>query len=455
MPAFFNTALRRFLGLVGLVGLLVFMAWSLYELRTFCFPGGHGFACPAVTLTASPSTGVKPWDEVKINVKAPGSTGGVLEWQGQGDSDFNFGQNFSVTDLTNGAVYNDHPDKPVVYRLTVKDNHGRDNIMPPVDLPVKVSDQVVKQPPQGDGSGGGTGAPGTQGPKGDKGDKGDTGATGPAGQQGPAGAAGAAGAAGTTGATGTAGATGTSGTGTGSASASATSTSAGGFWGPAGKAPQEIKEAAKLLGTDPGLMYVLYPRPEDDTVIGWGVGTTYSERALGQQITINHIPAGTCVDFDHNATTVTGTTAWSERLTPMWTRNLMATDGSAKGLKVTIYWTSCPHGDGSITPLTLNQQGGQTAPAPVATATPAPQSQVAPPSATNACPTSPAQAATLAGGGGTAWSLLPGSDGTRWYYKGAEVTLTAPTFGKLDAPDGTFRNGQMTKTTEATFWCRG
>lgn len=150
--------------------------------------------------------------------------------------------------------------------------------------------------------------------------------------------------------------------------------SAGFFWGPAGKAPQNIQEAAKILGTDPSLMYVLYPRPGDDTVIGWGVGTTHSELILGQQITINHIPAGTCVDFDPHVTTVTGTTAWSEPLTPLWTRSLMASDGSAKGLKVTIYWTRCLHGDGSFTPLTLTPQGGQQT-TPVATATTATAAQ--------------------------------------------------------------------------------
>lgn len=100
----------------------------------------------------------------------------------------------------------------------------------------------------------------------------------------------------------------------------------------------------------------------------------------------------------------------------------------------------------------------QPIPAP---ATPAVQArQVAVPvtkiSATqSACPISPAQAATLAGGNAGSWSLLPGSEGTGWHYEGAETTLTAPMFGKLDAPSGTFRNGQTTKTIIATFWCNG
>lgn len=74
-----------------------------------------------------------------------------------------------------------------------------------------------------------------------------------------------------------------------------------------------------------------------------------------------------------------------------------------------------------------------------------------------ACPATPAQASSLIGGNALNWSVLPNTDNTGWKYgpRAPLVTLIAPSFGRLDAPSGSFRNGQTTVAGEATFWCNG
>lgn len=87
----------------------------------------------------------------------------------------------------------------------------------------------------------------------------------------------------------------------------------------------------------------------------------------------------------------------------------------------------------------------------------APSSQQPAQASGPACPTTPAQAASLIGGNANTWNVLPDSDNTGWKYgpRAPSMTLTAPSFGRLDTVSGTFRNGQTTQASEATLWCNG
>lgn len=120
-------------------------------------------------------------------------------------------------------------------------------------------------------------------------------------------------------------------------------------WGPAGAAPQDVQRAADVLkvpSEQASLLTVLYPRPGDPTPIGWVLGSSESERR-GVRVRANRVPRGTCVDYDPNVSRVTGTIDRSERLTPLWTRALLGSDGSFEGLKATFYWTPCEFSGGA------------------------------------------------------------------------------------------------------------
>lgn len=119
--------------------------------------------------------------------------------------------------------------------------------------------------------------------------------------------------------------------------------SGGTAFGPAGQAPQDAKSAASVLKVsdeDSVFLTALNPSPGDDTVIGWVLGTSESER-LKKQVAAETIPAGACVDFDPNVTKVTGKVVQSQDFTSRWRRLLLAEPGSAVGRKMTIYWTPC------------------------------------------------------------------------------------------------------------------
>lgn len=117
----------------------------------------------------------------------------------------------------------------------------------------------------------------------------------------------------------------------------------------AGQAPQNVDDAARVLGVNtPQFLTSLYARAGDPTAIGWVIGTSASESA-GTKVSARTIPAGTCVDYDHNASRLSGDVERSERLTGNWTRALLRSQGSFEGLKATIYWTPCVFSTGGPT----------------------------------------------------------------------------------------------------------
>ena len=127
--------------------------------------------------------------------------------------------------------------------------------------------------------------------------------------------------------------------------AGATPTGASSFWGPAGEAPQNIDDAARILGVEKQFLTKHNYKPGDDTVIGWVIGTNGTE-AVGMRIHANNIPNGTCVDLDPGASSITNKVAHVQVFTPMWSRTLTDSDGSFDGLKSTVYWTPCVFTDG-------------------------------------------------------------------------------------------------------------
>lgn len=131
-------------------------------------------------------------------------------------------------------------------------------------------------------------------------------------------------------------------------------------WGPAGAAPQDVQHAADVLkvpSEQASLLTVLYPRPGDPTPIGWVLGSSESERR-GVRVRANRVPRGVCVDYDPNMSRVTGSDR-SERLTPLWTRAELGSDGTFEGLKATFYWTPCEFKGGATsgptTSLTVSE----------------------------------------------------------------------------------------------------
>lgn len=229
-------------------------------------------------------------------------------------------------------------------------------------------------------------------------------------------------------------------------------------WGPAGVAPQSIPEAIAAMQLDQNTaayLSVQNPAVGDDRVIGWIVGSNSSE-SKGVQMVIGRLPAGTCVDYDHGSSSVNGMVFGPVQFTDRWSRVLMNGEGSARGLKFTIWWTPC---DG-MQSAALHQIG-EAVVATVQSTVVAPAAQptvVAPEPtkvATNPCPVTPAAAAALIGGAAGSWNLEPGSGGTGWHYEGEVVEIQGPSFGRIDFPAGELRNGQKALVTIATFWCNG
>lgn len=134
-------------------------------------------------------------------------------------------------------------------------------------------------------------------------------------------------------------------------------------WSSAGPAPQTKNDAANLLDTDPRDLTILtYPCPGNEVAIGWVVGTSNTEKD-GKIQNIGFVPAGTCVDYDEGPSQVYADLAHHQKFDAVNDRSLVASDGSAEGLKFTVYWTPCVFTDGYA-------DGGYDAPVDEATPSP-------------------------------------------------------------------------------------
>jgi hypothetical protein len=145
-------------------------------------------------------------------------------------------------------------------------------------------------------------------------------------------------------------------------------------WGSAGPAPgtgmddsaAQVAEAVQVMDVSPeDAEHVTIHKfcPGDDTPNGWVVGSSWTE-SQGVVVTAGFLPAGVCVDYDHNVTTVSGDQEHTQVLNPRWSRTLLASDGSASGLKFTVYWTPCVFTDGFRTSgsTSQNQPSSNSAP---------------------------------------------------------------------------------------------
>lgn len=190
------------------------------------------------------------------------------------------------------------------------------------------------------------------------------------------------------------------------------------YWGPAGVAPQCVEAAAELFGVDAALLTVLNPKPGDDTVVGWVVGTTGSERAVGLRIPVKKIPAGTCVDFDPGASSINGTIVKEHTYHPKWKRVLLGSDAeNVQGLKYTAYWTPCitPNNAGANTNDEKDVQASKPS-------TPTTDDKAL---SCNNLPTEATQLHTFFGTTDTesTWTITNFPHG--WVYNGPEITLPA------------------------------
>lgn len=59
------------------------------------------------------------------------------------------------------------------------------------------------------------------------------------------------------------------------------------------------------------------------------------------------------------------------------------------------------------------------------------------------------------GGNSSYWSVIPGTNNEGLKYIGPLSVLVGPSQGRVDTPSGPIRYGQVTTTSEATYWCRG
>ena len=219
-------------------------------------------------------------------------------------------------------------------------------------------------------------------------------------------------------------------------------------WGPAGAAPGsdttdsmvQVNEAAAAMDVDPTSALTLTVHkmfPGCDVPNGWILGSSMTE-ANGIKVSAGHLPAGTCIDYDPGATQITGEVWHTEVQNPKWTRTLLKSDGSATGLKMTVYWTPCVFKDGF-------QPTGQ-----ILTS--------ANPVSSGPCPTSADSAANMLGGSASDWSAVPPNG---WRYSGSTTIgpLTAPTTAVIDYDPATGGSGrakageQTPEGTAFTVYC--
>lgn len=208
------------------------------------------------------------------------------------------------------------------------------------------------------------------------------------------------------------------------------------YWGPAGEAPQCLKDAASVLQADPTYLGIVNPRPGDNTATGWTLATSGTEQQ-GIILQAGHVPAGTCVDYDPGASTLTGKVEHTQLFNPKWRRTLLAEDGSFQGLKMTVYWTYCNFSDGYQSPVNNSAQKS----------TPSSKSSTSEP--TKFQPWSdPGLAAARAANSSLAQqsSWLSVSDGGYQYTAGTQVSLTVPNGYAVVDPSGTHRSGEVKDT---------
>ncbi|MFN8525671.1 MAG: helix-turn-helix transcriptional regulator [Chloroflexota bacterium] len=119
------------------------------------------------------------------------------------------------------------------------------------------------------------------------------------------------------------------------------------YWGPAGRAPQDVDFAMSNLrvqrldchGWVNAIEYLTDLWAFDGIVIGWVIGTagTYRLRLPLRA----RLPAGACIDYDPQTATVNGRLAWRHEFRADWARASLASDARFEGHKITVYWTPC------------------------------------------------------------------------------------------------------------------
>lgn len=230
------------------------------------------------------------------------------------------------------------------------------------------------------------------------------------------------------------------------ATGQSTQTSCGSIeWGPAGKAPgastsdsaKQVTEAAQVMNVAlDSIQYLTVHKfcPGDDTPNGWILGSSMTE-ANGIRVTAGFLPAGTCVDYDPGATKLSGNIDHTQVLNPKWSRSLLKSDGSATGLKMTVYWTPCVFTDGFKT--VAGTAGAQTTSVKTS----------------STCPASPDQAATKYGGSASNWKQHPQYP-NGWIYVGPVIQgFTVPDGGKVDYDGGSKESDTVPSGSAFTAWC--
>lgn len=219
-------------------------------------------------------------------------------------------------------------------------------------------------------------------------------------------------------------------------------------WGPAGPAPgaftndsaAQVAEAVQVMRAEASRDHVTVHKfcPGDDTPNGWIVGSSWTE-SQGIRVTANFLPAGVCVDYDPGATQVNGTVYHTQVLNPRWSRTQIMSDGSASGLKFTVYWTPCVFTDG--TPSWDGKVTTQQAPSAPA------------PGTSSGCPTSAQDVAARTNSNATNWKQNPQfSNG--WIYAGPVIDgFDVPAGGKVDYDGGSADSGRVPRGSAFTYWC--
>jgi hypothetical protein len=217
-------------------------------------------------------------------------------------------------------------------------------------------------------------------------------------------------------------------------------------WGPAGPAPghdtndsgEQVREAISVMQVPEGSQpYVTVHKacPGEDVPNGWIVGSSYTE-SEGIVVGAKHLPAGTCIDYDHNVTTISGEVYHTQKFHDRSSRTQIMSDGSAVGLKFTGYWTPCVFTDG-----TPSWEGNGTNNSDTGSTTSA------------SCPATASEAAAMYGGASSNWAQHP-QYGNGWIYAGPVISgFAVPTGGKVDYDGGSQETGNVPSGSAFTAWC--